>query len=574
MLLGVSVGLLGCQGIIDEPNWMPPDDEFYEAEVDFECPADRAPVDAPLRRLSRTQLENTVRDTLTALLGEGESGVVMNEINRELGAIPGDLRTTDSDQQEGQLAFYRADQSVGGSAVDAHYGLSLQLGEALTTPSRLDALGSGCLMVGNSDGACIDGFIRRVGDLTHRRPMQEDEFRFYRDEVYTAGDLITLEDLRDVVTVLFAQPNFLFHVEGTGTLTAHEAANRLSYHLWDTMPDDALRASAASGDLLTSEGWQAEVTRVLADPRSEQAFRSFLTEWLRFDHLNTASTGTGADFEAIAGDLDLDAEFDRAVEDELVDLFAHVVRTGGTFEDFFLSEVTPTSHPILAEFYGVSPAAPGEVVAVPPERRGILTRVGLLLSRAEVALPTINSITHPILRGVFVRRQITCDNLQAAPGGAMDDLPVVDRSVVGSRDATNRLTGSIDCSGCHGRINPTGFAFEGFDAIGRARTMEPLFNAAGEQTALLPIDASAQVFESEDPITGPVELGQVLFDSEKPGACFTRHYVRFALGRTERLEEDGCLLRDMDEAIDDGRPLREVLSMVILNPDFRVRAEN
>jgi hypothetical protein len=102
---GVSLGLLGCQGIIDEPNWMPPDDEFYEAEVDFECTADRAPVDAPLRRLSRSQLEHTVRDTLIALLGEGEAAVVMNEVDREMGAIPGDLRTTDGDQQAGQLAF-------------------------------------------------------------------------------------------------------------------------------------------------------------------------------------------------------------------------------------------------------------------------------------------------------------------------------------------------------------------------------------------------------------------------------------------------------------------------------------
>ena len=152
MLLGVSGSLLGCQGIIDEPNWMPPDDEFYEAEVDFECAADRAPVDAPLRRLSRSQLEHTVRDTLIALLGEGEAAVVMNEVDREMGAIPGDLRTTDGDQQAGQLAFYRADQSVGGSAVDAHYGLSLQLGEALTEPSRLNAIGTACLAVGNTTG--------------------------------------------------------------------------------------------------------------------------------------------------------------------------------------------------------------------------------------------------------------------------------------------------------------------------------------------------------------------------------------------------------------------------------------
>lgn len=568
----LALGCFACQGVIEAPRWMPPEDEFSEAQVDFECGVD-VPLDPPMRRLSRTQLTRTLEDTL-ARFGVDE-GAVLREVEGAVAALPADLRTTDERQQQGQLAFFRADQSVGPAAVEAHYRLGIALGEALSAPERLRGAGYDCLASeGATDAACIDRFVRELGRLTHRRPLREDEFRFYRDEVYLGGDTVGRDDVRDVVTVLFAQPNFLFHVEGTGALDGYELANRLSYHLWDTMPDEALFAAAESGDLLTSEGWAREVERVLADDRARAAITSFLREWFRFDHLNVASSGRGADFEAIAGDLDLDASFDAAVEDELIDLFLHVVRSGGTFEDFFLADVTTTTHPTLARIYGVEPAAPGEVVPVPPERRGILTRSGMLLARAEVALPTINSITHPILRGVFVRRQITCDNLPPAPGGAMDDLPVIDRSVTGSREATETLTAPLGCSECHGRINPTGYALERFDAIGQYRDDEPLFDGDGNETMRLPIDDSATVFESDAPITGGAALAQALFDSEKAGACFARHYARFTLGRTERLVEDGCLLRAMDEAIDEGRPLSEVLTILLLEPSYRTRTEN
>ncbi len=576
LLLGLALALvLACEGAISDPEWTPPEDtEFTEAEVDFTC-GDRDPTDLPLRRLSRTQLQNTIDDVLGSLLGGG-AGAVQAELVDRIGALPDDLRATDSEQQEGQLAFFRADQSVGNAAVEAHYRLSLAIGEALITPERLssaEACLASALDVGE-DGACLDAFVRRLGLLTHRRPLDDTEFQFFRNEVYQGGNAVTSEDLRDLVAVMFAQPNFLFHVEGTGELTGYELASRLSYQLWDSMPDDALFAAAESGSILTNEGWETEVERVLNDPRAERSMRSFLWEWFRFDHINTASSGNGADFEAVAGHLGLDSGFDQAVEDELVDLFMHVLRTGGTFEDFFLAEGTMTTHPVLADIYGVEPASPGEMRALGPERRGLLTRVGLLLSRAEVALPTVNSITHPILRGVFIRRQITCDNLPAAPGGAMDDLPSVDRTMVGSREATEILTSPLACSQCHGNINPTGYALEAFDAIGQLRTDEPLFDSDGNETMRLPINDEVTVFESDDPVRGGEELSQVLYDSEKVAACFARHYVRFSLGRTERVVEDGCLLRTMDEAIDDGRPLAEVITSVLLDPDFQTRAEN
>ncbi len=573
-LLVAIVGVGACTGDIGDP--LRPTNVGGEGTgatiVDFTC-GDPAPlIDAPLRRLSRRQLRNTVGDVLRQLMPPGEANGVLAAVEGELGAIPRDQRPVDSEQQTGQQAFYRADQNVGSAAVEAHYGLATALGEALSSDASLDAMGLGCLVAeGTSDAACIDSLVQLLGPVTHRRPLGDDERAFLRDEVYLAGDVVSRDDVRDVITVLFAQPNFLFHVETDGELTPYEAANRLSYHLWDSMPDAELWAAAESGEVLTSTGWEAQVERLLASERARDAIEGFLFEWFRFDQLDLPSRGTGADYEAITAGLEIDESLDDAVVAEIVDLFMHVLRSGGSFEDFFLSEVTPTSHPTLAQIYGVAPAAPGEVVPVPPERRSILARTGLLLSRAEIALPTVNSITHPILRGVFIRRQIACDLLPNAPAGAMDGLPTVDRATTGSREATEILTSAGACAACHSAINPTGFALEGFDAIGQVRGVEPLFDGDGNVTMELAIDDEAVLPESALPVSGAAALADALMSSEKAGACFTRHYVRFSLGRTERLEEDGCILERIDDAVDEGRPLREVMSLVLLDNNFRVR---
>ena len=571
----LSLALAGCQGTIGSSAWHPPDDEYRPGEVDFACEDPSATTPSVMRRLARSQLQHTVGDSIERLLPAAEAQALMTAIADDLAAIPHDLRL-DSALQEGQKLFFRADTSVGESAVAAHHRLSTALGAQLAAPATLEAMGFGCATDddASNDGPCVDQVIERVAPVTHRRPIDATERAFFRDEVYDAGDTMDLAALEDLFVVLFAQPSFLFHIEGTGPLTGFEAANRLSYHFWDTMPDEALFDAAESGRLLTDDGWREQVERVLGDDRARQSLQNFVEEWLRFDQLNAASTGSGLDFESIAGLLELDGSFDDAVRAEPVDLLHHTLRTGGSFRDFFLSEVTTTQDPRLASIYGVEPAAAGETVALPEERKGLLSRVGLLLARADVALPNVNSITHPILRGVFVRRQITCDYLPAAPGGAMDNLPVVDRSTTGSREATEILTGATACSGCHDRINPTGYALEGFDAIGQRRDVEPLFDAAGEVTMELPIDDTATMAEAEGLVAGAAQLAETLFESEKVGACFARHYLRFALARSEDPRRDGCMLAELDEAIDADRPLSEVLSAVVLHPSFRVRAAN
>ncbi|MEM9067214.1 MAG: DUF1592 domain-containing protein [Myxococcota bacterium] len=573
--------LAACSGTIGDPTGGPadPNGPGGPTEVptacgstDFVCgePSLAGP-DAPMRRLSRAQLTHTVRDLVDHLLGDGSD--VFAEVQGALGALPVDQRVEEEGNQPGQLLFLRSDQSIGELSVRARYGLAESLAAALAVPARLEAMGFECLVDEESvnDAECVDRVVDEVGLLTHRRPLDDEERVFYRG-VY-GSDLASLERVERLLTVLFAQPHFLFHVEGTGELTAYEAASRLSYQFWDTMPDSALLAAAESGALLTGEGWQAEVERVLADPRAEQAMASFLEEWFRFDQLNLPSTGSSPDFAYVAEGLIIDEAFDAAVRDELVDLFVHVVRSGGSFEDYFLSTVTTTSNPSLAAIYGVEPSVDGEPVELPPERHSLLTRTGMLLGRSEVVIPPVDSVTHPILRGVFILRQITCQNLPPAPAGAMENLPPIDRSRQGAREATSILTGASRCASCHDGINAAGFALEAFDPIGQYRSEEALFDDEGAFTTMVPIDDEVVFPGQSAAVQGGVALSESLFCSEAVSACFARHYVRFSTGRHEDRDADGCLLAAIDEAIDEGEPLRDVLASLVLQPGYRVRGE-
>ena len=110
--------------------------------------------------------------------------------------------------------------------------------------------------------------------------------------------------------------------------------------------------------------------------------------------------------------------------------------------------------------------------------------------------------------------------------------------------------------------------------MGQYRAEEPLFDDDGNITMRLDIDDTVELREAEGRTTGGAAMAEALYESQKVGACFARHYVRFSLGRSENVREDGCLLRAVDEGIDMGLPLRDSLTAVVLDPNFRVRAGN
>jgi len=223
----------------------------------------------------------------------------------------------------------------------------------------------------------------------------------------------------------------------------------------------------------------------------------------------------------------------------------------------------------LARIYDVPTwRGQGTPPTLPNGRGGLLTRAALLA--------TGTADTRPIMRGVFIRRQLLCDELDPPPPSAALTQPIAARER-STRQAVEQLTeqpGSL-CASCHAtRINPLGFVLEGYDALGRIRSEQRVLNLQGSVLDTLPIDLEVTPYVTETDarkLDSPAQLAQRMLDSGKVEACLARHYFRFTFGRYEDLEQDGCALERLRARLQQTGQLREMLREAALLPEMTHR---
>jgi len=185
--------------------------------------------------------------------------------------------------------------------------------------------------------------------------------------------------------------------------------------------------------------------------------------------------------------------------------------------------------------------------------------------------------TRPIQKGVFLRRRVLCDDIPPAPPG-VNAVPPQLRPDMTSREVVEELTekpGTV-CLGCHGAaINALGFATENFDALGRSRTAQRLFDAAGNEVGQRSVDTHSIPAVQAGDVTassGGGDLMRLILESGKAEACLARNYFRFTFARWEDVITDGCTLEDLRRRLDSGGNLGALLKEVALSPQFRRRA--
>lgn len=412
-----------------------------------------------------------------------------------------------------------------------------------------------------SAAGCVDGFLRRFTRRAFRRPASEDELARVR-ALYDGGvaDGGPGEGLHRVIAGVLASPQFLYHLPpGRGApgeiieLDSWEMASRLSYFLWGTMPDEALDAAADAGALSSPDALRAEARRMLEDPRAREGIGRFFRQWLGLDRI----AGLSKD-PALFPDMDADAAdaLHRSLELQMERAFFE----GDARVSSLLLGRTVFLNEQLAGIYGVEGVEGEALVPVEldeRERAGLLTHPGLLALHAK------SNSSDPIHRGLFVRRQLLCQDLPQPP---MDVDLVVPEPTPGSttRDRFAEHTSNPSCRSCHQLIDPIGFTFEHYDAIGRYR--------ADDQG--LPVDASGELLATEDvdgPVEGAIELSERLAESWQVQGCMVRQWVRFGLAREER-EEDACELEQLrrELVLADG-DLRELVVAIAGSEAFRVR---
>ncbi|WP_438021942.1 DUF1592 domain-containing protein [Sorangium sp. So ce233] len=520
-----------------------------------------------------------MRDLVAGAAPRAERDAILEAVAPQLDALPHDDR---EGPQEHWGGFTRVDQTVTQEHVERSYALASAVAAELTrSPGRLEALAGGCATdedAGN-DGACLDTFLRTFGERALRRAVTDEDVAFYRQPA--GAPPFDAADYRDMVAQLLAAPSFLYFVEhgaravderlALHEVDPYELASRLAYHFWQTLPDEELLGLARSGELARDDVYRAQVDRVFADPRTRAALRQFYAEWLRRPDVAELSSRVGTPaFDTLRGDLTPTGELREAMFDELADMALYYsLDTSGTIDDLYTSRKSFARSDELAAIYGVPPwdgeAEPPDFVE--PERQGLLTRAGM------VATGSAN--TRPIMKGVFIRRALLCDDLAPPPANVMAKAPETATGAT-AREVVTALTGQGTCAGCHAiAINPLGFATENFDPLGRLRAEELLIDPiTGELAGTAPVDSRAVPrLTSRDAteVADGRELQELMLASGKVQSCFARVYFRFTFGRAEDAARDACALADLQGALADGAPLADVLRRVALTPAFRQR---
>lgn len=371
------------------------------------------------------------------------------------------------------------------------------------------------------DGGCAETFAADVGLRLFRRPLEGAEMQQYADIAREDGASLAVE-------AMLASPNFLYRSEvgepdgDRFRLTAYEIAASLSYTLVGSTPDDALLAAAGSGELDTAAGVEAHARRLLDDPRARDTLGRFAAQWLGVEQIETVDKNP-QQFPAMNAGL-------RASMLEETRRFVEFVtfEGSGRYDELLTADYSFVDAQ-LADLYGID--APGgnglKRAELPADRAGLLGHASVLGSYAY------SDQSSPVRRGLFVRRRILCQELPEPPPDA-GAVPEIDPDAT-TRERFDQHSSDPACAGCHVLIDPVGFGFEHFDAIGAFREEDagqPV-DASGIATSVQGVDPDSEAFD------GVVELGALLASSPEAPACLARQYFRFAHGRLDT-EEDAC----------------------------------
>jgi hypothetical protein len=451
--------------------------------------------------------------------------------------------------------------------------------------------------------ACLTSFLQKIGPMVLRRAFNDANHPTDM-ATYTAMFTLNGPDMTatnpaapayaDVITGLLNAPEFLYFVEddptdapvaslpGVYQLNADELASRLSYHVWDTMPDASLMAAAADGSLLQPAVYQQQVDRLFADPRAQQTLNQFFIDYfqtesvggprgtggLNYHFLADPNTLASVQFQAFAGaNLPGTSLYTDMVADAL-GMANYYSTHNGTLNDLLTSPLSFAQTADVAKIYGL---APWDGQSAPPsfpanQRPGLFTRA--LFTSAGID-------TSPILKGVFLRRYVLCDVLGTPPALANgQSVPLTTDET--TRQATTALTSGGVCNFCHTTwINPLGFATESFDGLGRYRTGQTLYTTTGAVADMLPVDIAVTPYvmmgDGMTKAAGASDLMNLIVASNKPAACLARNYFRYTFGRFEDLTLDACTLESLRTTVANDAPIGNLWKAVTQTPLFMRR---
>ena len=368
---------------------------------------------------------------------------------------------------------------------------------------------------------CIDKILSTLARKAYRRPVTRLEVSALKRFVTMAkADGRSAEQgIALAIQAMLVSPHFLFHLERdpnpTDPTKVHrvsdvELASRLSYFLWNSMPDDALLSLAERRQLSAPQVLDAQVKRMLADPKASAMAENFAGQWLEIRNLDSIKPDPQK-FPAWGPDLR------DAMKTETRMFFDSILRENRPIGEFINARYTFLNE-FLAKYYGIEGIAGPEfrrVDLTTPERGGVLSQGSVL---AVSSYPTRTSV---VIRGKYILQNI----LGTPPPPPPADVPALDEAAVGTsaslRKQMEKHRSNAICASCHSRMDPLGFGLENYDAIGKWRTEDGAF----------PVDSSG-VLPSGKSFSTPAEMRQVLSGMLPDfSRALTEKLLVYALGR-------------------------------------------
>ncbi|QDV40708.1 hypothetical protein Enr13x_05440 [Stieleria neptunia] len=402
--------------------------------------------------------------------------------------------------------------------------------------------------------------IRQFAARAFRRPITDDEsdrlFAIMRDAFERGAPRD--EIFQTVVAAILIHPNFLFRVErdpdpddedGIRSLDGYELATRLSYFLWSSMPDQRLFDLAASGELTNKDVLAAEAKRMLADPKSRALVDNFAGQWLQL-----------RDVSSLMPDPvrfpDFDEPLRQAMRRETETFFEQMIRQDRSVLEFLEADYTFVNER-LARHYGID-SIQGESfqkVALPAGRRGVLTHSSILMLTSN---PTRTS---PVKRGKWILENFLAEPPPPPPA----DVPDLEEGgeVLGSlREQMEQHRANESCAVCHRKMDALGFGMENFDAVGAYR----------ERDGAYEIDASGELPGGVE-FDGAEELMQILVQekSQQFCKCLAGKLLTYALGRG-LTSYDRCTVNSALAAMEnDGYRFSSLVAAIVTSDPFTMR---
>lgn len=405
----------------------------------------------------------------------------------------------------------------------------------------------------DEDAYCRE-ILKRFMTRAWRRPIADEDVSPYHELFarYRPGFSGFQETMIEVLATVLASPEFLYLVQTKSespstsqTVSDLELANRLSFFLWSSIPDDALLELAFAGRLRSPGVLDSQIQRMLADPKSKRFTRHFVRQWLGLDAM-----------ENLVVDQKKFEVYDEAFEENLLGeplaFFDHILRNNRSIFDFLHSDYLVINEP-LARHYGIAGVSGQEFrkVSIGPE----VNRGGLLTTAAVLTINSTGVDSNPLKRGVWLLERILNDPPPPPPPNVPQvDLtdPRILKMTPKERMADHRDQAA--CRSCHAKIDPWGISLENFDAIGRFRTK------IHDQ----PVDASA-VLHNKQPLAGVAGLkGYLMADRQDQFARAMVHKLStYALGRPMSFADRAELDRIAAELKERGNGLRDLVSLLV-----------